>query len=263
MREGVNVMDRYIGVVISNEYINDRYYSIRVKCPEIALTIKEGQFVMIICGDSNDPLLRRPFSVYRYYPDLGEVEFAYLLKGKGTEIIKKLKPNDKIDLLGPLGNYYEIQPDTKGIAVLGRGVGIASIASLGEKAKKDGLYSLAILSGRTPEGIIGIDYLKEAGCDVICLYDSDKSSSIDNLEKILRNSIESGKITQIYSCGSNRMGKLVKELSEEFKLESYISFEEVMACGIGVCKGCVCETKNGYKTVCKDGPVFNVKEVEL
>lgn len=256
-------MNKYNGLVISNEHIQDKYYSLRVSCKEIAKEIKEGQFVMIRCGEDFDPLLRRPFSIYKYDPDKGQLEFAYLLKGKGTDIIKKLKPGDKVDLLGPLGNYYEISEKSKGIAVLGRGVGIASIASLGEKAKKKGLYSLAILSGRSQEAIIGDDYLKNAGCDVVCLNDMDGSSSIENLEKILRNKIENNNIDQIYTCGSNRIGKLVKTLSDEYLLDSYISFEEHMACGIGLCKVCVCETKKGYKTVCKDGPIFNVKEVDL
>ena len=137
-------MNIYIGEVISNEFLGDRYYLIRIKCPEIARTIKEGQFLNVMCGNSNDPLLRRPFSIYRYFPEEGIIELAYLLKGKGTEIIKEMIAGDKIDLLGPLGNFYEILDNTKGIAVIGRGVGIASIASLAEKAKKDGLYSLAI-----------------------------------------------------------------------------------------------------------------------
>ena len=244
------LLNRYIGKVISNEFLSDRYYLLRIYCPEIASSIKEGQFVNVICGNSNDPLLRRPFSIYRYNLDEGVIELAYLLKGKGTEIIKEMNSGDKIDLLGPLGNYYEILSESKGVAVIGRGVGIASIASLGVKAKKEGLYSLAILSGRTPESIIGVDYLKEAGCDLVKLYDSDNTSSIENIEKILVEKIKNGDISQIYSCGSNRIGKLVKELSEKYGLESYISFEEKMACGIGVCKGCVCNTKKGYKTVC-------------
>lgn len=256
-------MDKDIGRVISNEHLNDKYYSILIKSPKIASTIKEGQFVMLLCGNENDPLLRRPFSVYRYSREKGEIEIAYLVKGKGTEIMKKLKPGEKIDLVGPLGNFYEIKPDTKGTAVIGRGVGIASIASLGVKAQKEGLYSLAVLSGRTPEAIIGVDFLKEIGCDVVTLYDSDNSSSVEHLEKILRNKIEKEYIDQMYSCGSNRMARVVKKLSEEYDIDSYISFEETMACGIGVCKGCVCETKDGYKTVCKDGPIFNMKEVEL
>lgn len=256
-------MDKCIGKVISNEHLNDRYYSILIKCPEISSTIKEGQFIMISYGKENDSLLRRPFSVYRYDRKKEEIEIAYLLKGKGTEIMKDMKSGDEIDLLGPLGNFYEISPETRGIAVIGRGVGIASIASLGIKAQKEGLYSLSILSGRSPEAIIGNDLLEEVGCDLVCMYDSDGSSSIENFEKVLREKIENKDIDQIYSCGSNRMGRIVKKLSEEYKIDGYISFEESMACGIGVCKGCVCKTKKGYKTVCKDGPIFNVKEVDL
>jgi len=252
-----------IGIVISNEYLSDRYYKIRLKCDEIAATIKEGQFVLFRCSDGNDPLLRRPFSVYRYFPEKGELEFAYLLKGRGTELMTRLKEGDQVKILGPLGNYFQIDQDTKGIAVLGRGVGIASVAVLAESAALEGLYSLAVLSGRNKESIIGRDFLEEAGCEVIGINDQDQNSGVENIRSILVSKIKEGLIQQLYSCGSNRMGRLVKELSEEYNLDSYISFEEYMACGIGVCKGCTCKTNDGYKTVCHDGPIFSIKEVEL
>lgn len=252
-----------LGTVISNEFLSDRYYLIRLKCDEIASTIKEGQFVLFRCSDGNDPLIRRPFSVYRYFPQSGEIEFAYLLRGRGTELMTRLKQGDKVEILGPLGNYFEIGESTTGIAVLGRGVGIASVAVLAEKAAKENLYSLAILSGRNPGSVIGKDFLTEAGCEVVGLNDEEGTSGIDGIRDILTDRIEKGLIQQIYSCGSNRMGKLVKDLSIKYNLDSYISFEEHMACGIGVCKGCTCMTKDGYKTVCHDGPVFGIGEVDL
>jgi len=256
-------MKKTIGKVISNEYIGDRYYKIKVENEYIAKNIKEGQFVEIKCGNVDYPLLRRPFSIYRYNREKNEVEFAYLVKGKGTEILKNLRTEDEIDIIGPLGNNYKINKKTKGIAVIGRGVGIASIASLGEKALKEGKNAIAILSGRNEESIIAQNYLSEVGCEVITLLDTDGSSSVENLERILKKNILEGKIEQMYSCGSNRIGRMVKKLSVEYDLDSYVSFEERMACGIGVCKGCAIMTKEGYKNVCKDGPVFNVKEVEI
>jgi dihydroorotate dehydrogenase electron transfer subunit len=256
-------MKKSIGIVISNEHIGDRYYKVKVKNEYLANIIKEGQFVEIKCGKGTDPLLRRPFSIYKYDREKNEVEFAYLVKGKGTEILKNLEKGDEIDFLGPLGNSYKINKDTKGIVIIGRGVGIASIASLGEKAVKEGKKTIAILSGRNEESVISQNYLKEVGCEVIPLMDTDGSSSVENLEKILRQKISTGEINQLYSCGSNRIGRLAKKLSEEYDLDSYISFEERMACGIGVCKGCAIMTTEGYKNVCKDGPIFNVKEVEI
>lgn len=250
-------------VVLTNEFISDRYYKVRLKCDYIANNIKEGQFVLLKTFDGNDPLLRRPFSVYRFFPEEGEVEFAYLLKGRGTELMTRIKPGDEVQLLGPLGNYFEVNETSKGIAVLGRGVGIASVAVLAESAAKSGLYSLAVLSGRNKGSVIGQEFLREAGCEVLGLNDEDGTSDIENIKNILIEKIEQGLIQQIYSCGSNRMGRLVKELSLEYNLDSYISFEEHMACGIGVCKGCTCKTKDGYKTVCHDGPIFGVGEVDL
>lgn len=257
------MVSNHLGLVLSNEFMTDKYYKLSVKAPDLAKTIQVGQFVNILCAGTEDPLLRRPFSVYNYDRDKGIVEFVYLVKGKGTELMTRFKEGDEAEILGPLGNYYEILPQTKGIAIIGRGVGIASIASLGREAQNRGVSCLAILSGRIPEAIIGEDYLKEFGSQVVSLYDSDGSSSVDNLETILIEAIEAGKVNQIYSCGSNRIGRLVKTLSEKYKLESFISFEENMACGIGTCKGCVCKIQDTYKTVCNDGPIFNVKEVSL
>jgi len=252
-----------IGTVISNEFLSDRYYKVRLKCEEIATTIKPGQFVMFKCSDGNDPLLRRPFSVYRYFPEEGEIEFAYLLKGRGTELMTRLKEGDQVKILGPLGNSFEINESTKGIGVLGRGVGIASVAILAENAAKEGIYSVAILSGRNKGSVIGKEFLNSAGCDVFGITDEEGTSTLENIESILVPKIESGLIQQLYSCGSNRMGRLVKELSNKYNLDSYISFEEHMACGFGVCKGCTCKTKDGYKTVCHDGPIFRIQEVDL
>lgn len=257
-------MKIYSAKVISNKHVSHKYFHLVLSSSVLASIINSGQIVHVKCGDEfSNYILKRPFSIYRFDKEAGTVEFLYLVKGKGTEYMSRLKPGDELELLGPTGNYYEISGDTNSIAVIGRGVGIASIVSLAELARTKNLHVTAVLSARNAEAIVAKDFLIQIGCNVLAVNDEDGSSSVENVKALLNKSINENKISQIYTCGSKRMGRMVRELSEKYHMTSYISLEEHMACGIGVCKGCVCKTKDGYKTVCKDGPVFSINEVVL
>ncbi|HHY90654.1 MAG TPA: dihydroorotate dehydrogenase electron transfer subunit [Clostridiales bacterium] len=249
------------GIVLSNDSVGEKYYHLKIHCPEIAQEVKEGQIIHVRCTEGLDPLLRRPFSIYRFNPEKGEIELLYILKGKGTELMRRMQKGDAIDLLGPGGNFYQIDPNAEGIAVIGRGVGIASIVSLAEKARKEGRHVTAVLSAKTELLIFADDFLKGIGCDVHVLSDEKGTSDVENVEKILTESIETKKVKQLFTCGSNRIARLTKELGRRYGLSAFVSLEEHMACGIGVCHGCVCQTRDGYKTICKDGPIFDVNEV--
>lgn len=251
------------GKVISNKCIKGKYYHLVIKCSPLADEIKEGQILHIRCGSNEDPFLRRPFSVYRFHKENGEIEVVYIVKGKGTEIMTGFKSGDEIDLLGPTGNGYSLNESAKGIIIIGRGVGIASVISLAEKARKKYIKVIAVLSGKTKESILGEEFLNSIGCTVYSIQDEDGTSSMDNLKNILDKHINTDNINQMFTCGSNRVGKLLRDISLRYKIESYISLEEKMACGIGVCLACVCKTKDGYKTVCNHGPVFSTEEVSF
>ncbi len=249
------------GVILTNKSIGGGYYHMAVNCPEIAAEIQDGQIVHIRVEDSFDPLLRRPFSVYLYDRKAGTVEFVYAIKGAGTEIMKNSKPGDEIDLLGPAGKSYALKEGAKKIVIMGRGVGIASIVSLGVSAAKKGVQVEAVLSGKSPEKVFGGKDLQAPATNVKELYDADGTSAVENVLEILKRTQEEGQIDQFYVCGSKRLGQLAYDFSKEHNIEGYISLEEHMACGIGVCHVCVCKTTKGYQTVCKDGPVFPLAEV--
>ncbi|HOA42252.1 MAG TPA: dihydroorotate dehydrogenase electron transfer subunit [Bacillota bacterium] len=249
------------GVVLANEAIGGGYRHMAVNCPEIAKEVKDGQVVHIKVKDGNEPLLRRPFSVYLYDREAGTVEFVYAVKGAGTKIMAGYEPGDEIDLLGPTGKAYELKEGAKKIAILGRGVGIVSLVSLGVSAAGKGLRVEAILSGKTPDHVFGRKVLESSAAVVHEVYDADGSSDVENVRKILERSRQEGAIDQIFVCGSKRLGKLAYDFSQEHGIDGYISLEERMACGIGVCYVCVCKTTKGYQRVCKDGPVFPLAEV--
>ncbi|MFA5635246.1 MAG: dihydroorotate dehydrogenase electron transfer subunit [Anaerovoracaceae bacterium] len=249
------------GVVLANESIGGGYYHLIVNCPKLAKEMKDGQIVHIRVKDGNDPLLRRPFSVYLYDREAGTIEFVYAIKGVGTEIMRSYEPGDEIDLLGPTGKSYTLKEGAKKIVLLGRGVGIASIISLGVSAAEKGVGVEAILSGKSPEKVFGGKALQSPITTVNEVYDTDGTSDVENVLKILKRTQQEGAIDQLFVCGSKRLGQLAYDFSNEHSIEGYISLEERMACGIGVCHVCVCKTTKGYQTVCKDGPVFPLAEV--
>lgn len=251
------------GKVISNERVSGEYYLMTMKCPELAKISLEGQIVHVKCGEHSDAYLRRPFCIYRFNLDNETVELLYLVKGKGTRIMTEFKVGDTVDMLGPGGNHYELDADAPAIAVISRGVGIAAIVALAEKARIQGKEVLAVLSGKTKDAIVANDVLKDIGCKVFVVTDDDDSSAVDNVKAILSENIEALSIKQLFTCGSNRINKLAKELARQYDISAFASFEEHMACGLGVCKGCVHKTIDGQKTVCKDGPIFNLEEVLL
>ncbi|NLT48243.1 MAG: dihydroorotate dehydrogenase electron transfer subunit [Clostridiales bacterium] len=249
------------GVVLANESIGGGYHHMIVNCPKIAEEIKDGQIVHIRVKDGYEPLLRRPFSVYLYDSKAGTIEFVYAIKGVGTEMMMSFKPGDEIDLLGPTGKSYTLKEGAKKIVLLGRGVGIASIISLGVSAADKAIQVEAILSGKSPEKVFGGKALQSPTTKVNEVYDIDGTSDVENVLKILKRTQEEGAIDQIFVCGSKRLGQLAYDFSNEHNIEGYVSLEERMACGIGVCHVCVCKTTKGYQTVCKDGPVFPLAEV--
>lgn len=254
-------MDLHKGIVKTNEYIQDKYYHLRIVCDGLAKTVKEGQIIFIRCSPLADPLLRRPFSIYRFDEKTGEISLMYILKGKGTEIMKDLKPGDELDLLGPAGRPYPVGEGTGPIGILARGVGIASVVSVAERARKEGRHVSAILSGRNPEAVLAVDFLEEIGCQVFSVNDAAETSGKEHVMDLLEKSVQKHQIKQLFTCGSNRMAAWVQEISRKYEVAAYVSLEERMACGIGICYGCTCETKEGYQRVCQDGPVFPIEEV--
>ncbi len=256
-----------IGRVIENKRIIEDYYLLTLACEDIAGCIQEGQILHVQCGDEEqkDPLLRRPFSVYRFNRDKGQIQIMYLVKGKGTRVMATFKKGEHVSLIGPTGSHFEVAEGTKedSLLIYGRGVGIAAIVSLAEKARRLERKTMVILSGKTNKKIISKDYLEAIGCQVIVVHDADGTSSVENIEKITREALEKYHVKGLYTCGSNRIGRLFKRICDEYNVKGYISVEEHMACGIGVCFGCICKTAQGHKRVCTDGPVFNIEDIEI
>ncbi len=212
-------------------------------------SILPGQFVSILIPNKT---LRRPFSVADFVE--GIITVIFKVKGDGTNYLKSLKIGDTIDFLAPLGNTFTLPEAGKKAfqraLLIGAGIGIAPMLYLKKTLQQKGVETF-LISGFKDE--------KEA------VKGSDKTviggSVLDNIQNL----VDEFKPDIIYSCGPKIVLQLVCELAGKNNIKAEIAMEKVMACGIGVCRGCVIKlNKNdGVKnaSVCADGPVFNGSEV--
>lgn len=233
------------------ERVSASSHYIEIEC-ENPVEVKAGQFVSIYCDGLT---LRRPFSVYSNND--GKIGILFKERGKGTQYIKSLKVGDLIDIAGPFGNTFDIS--NKKALLVGAGIGTAPISYLKSKLDEKNIenyYAAGFLNKEEiPKGMI---------IDKICTDDGSfgEKGSILNYLGVLINDF---KPEVIYACGPHIVLKIVSELGEKYGIETQVAMEKVMACGIGVCRGCVIDIKKDGKivnaTVCKDGPVFKGNEV--
>src|SRR5262245_51105363 len=166
-------------------------------------------------------------------------------------------------MVGPLGVGFNIDPAWKHVVVLGRGVGLATLAPISQLAAENGIGVTAILSARSPDFVMAADLFGKAG-NVIGVLDSDGSSSVENVEAILKRLIADHKADAFFTCGSNRLFQLMKQLGKQHGIPGQIAMEQIMACGLGPCYVCVrtfeVDGKQELRRVCIEGPVFDLQE---
>lgn len=251
--------------IISNQKAGYNYFEIIIDAPEIVKKAQPGQFVMVKTADSSDPLLRRPLGVHKAQGK--RITLLYEIIGKGTRLLSQKKPGEKLDVIGPLGNGFDLRTthDARRTTILvAGGMGVAPLVFLAQKLIKQ--KPLVLLGAKTKNHILCAREFKKFGCQVKITTDDGsagfKGRVTDLLKSILTNQ-RAYKPTnlRIYACGPRPMLKEVSNISKEYNILAQISLEEHMACGIGACLGCVVETRAGYKRVCKEGPVFDAEKI--
>lgn len=202
-----------------------------------------GQFISILCPPKT---LRRPFSIANF--NNGVIEVLFKLKGDGTNYIKSLNKGDEIDFLGAMGNSFDIK--NKKSLLVGAGIGIAPMLFLKNTLNNKGIENFLISGFKSDNEVISGSDKTVAG-----------GSVLDHLPQI----IADFQPEVIYSCGPEIVLKNIALLAQKYNLESQIAMEKVMACSIGVCRGCVIKINRDNAvqnaTICHDGPVFSGSEV--
>lgn len=248
-------------VVAEQREIASGIYSLWLETERIAKEANPGQFLFLYSGDDSR-MLPRPISVCETDRERGRLRLVYRVAGKGTEEFSRLQKGEKLEILGPLGNGFPLKK--KKAFLIGGGIGIPPMVQLAKELKTQA--EIQIIAGYRDELFLTKE-LKAEGP----LYIATEDGSAGTKGTVLDVIREQGLCADlIYACGPKPMLRAVKAYAEERGVECYLSMEERMACGIGACLACVCQStevdrhsqvKN--KRVCKDGPVFLSTEVEL
>ncbi len=210
---------------------------------------RPGQFAMLGLDPERrhrDPLLPRPMAVYR--GDARALEFRFKVVGRGTRIMAELRPGASIAVLGPLGNGFALP---EGPATLvGGGSGIASLFEL---ARDAAVRPRVLLGGRSRADILGLEDFEALGVELHVATDDGSLGTRGLVTDLL--APRAGET--IYACGPLGMMQRAHFLASRAGARCLVSLENNMACGFGVCLGCVVKTPAGFRLVCTHGPVFD------
>lgn len=249
--------------VISTEELTSGIYSMWLEAKDMALEAQAGQFLSVYCKDGSR-LLPRPISLCEIDKEKGLLRIVYRVAGKGTAELSGLQVGDQISVLGPLGNGFPLKKaEGRTVFLIGGGIGIPPMVETAKQlhAKKK------IIVGYRDKNLFLTEELENAGDIYIATEDGSKGTKGTVLDAIR---LEGLKGDIIFACGPTPMLRAIKAYAAEHEMECYLSLEERMACGIGACLACVCQSRNvdshthvHNKRICKDGPVFEASEVEL
>jgi dihydroorotate dehydrogenase electron transfer subunit len=253
--------------VLSNAQVSERYWHMVVDSSSMEEGVIPGQFFNIKCGHAMDPFLRRPFSIYRINKEERTLEFLYLVKGAGTQVMTRMAPGEPLNVLGPLGQGFTLEEGRDTILLLARGVGIATLAALAQEASAKGVKCVAILSARSGNDLLATEALQSLGAEVYKVTEEEGTSGPEHVQALIRNILKEHNIQAAYTCGSKRLSKLLQTLLREYGIPGQIALEEHMGCAMGVCYACVCDIREDHAVhsvrVCLEGPVFDLGKVVL
>lgn len=229
-----------------------------LRCPEIAREAKPGQFVMVHCGE--DCVLPRPFSIHQVNNESIALFFAVWEDGKGTKWLSRRHTDDTVELFGPLGNGFSINPASRNLLLVAGGIGVAPLGFLTREAVKQG-YSVKLLMGAAAASQLYPRHFLPPELELVAATEDGTSGEKGMITDILPDFIDWA--DQIFACGPMPMYRNMADNHHRLLKDKpvQISLEMRMGCGLGVCYSCTVKTKTGLKQVCKDGPVFGLGDI--
>jgi dihydroorotate dehydrogenase electron transfer subunit len=247
------------GTVTLNRKIAGGYHLLRLRLAKPMGKVQPGQFVMVKVPDK-EIFLRRPFSIY----DCGasSLTLMYRVVGAGTESLSRTQKGAEMLVLGPLGKGFRIEKRDVYLIVAG-GIGIAGVHRL---AKTLGGKGVLFFGCSTKEEAVLLGVLGASGAKISTLDGS--CGFKGNVVELLRREMESlrGESLEVFACGPEGMVRSLRSALEPERVPCQVLLEERMACGLGLCFGCVKKTvdeEEPYKRVCREGPVFDLWQICL
>jgi len=253
----------FLSEILENKEIAENIYRIKIKKPSKDFNIKAGQFINIKCGEGDFPLLRRPISIG--LTDEESMTIYVNKVGKGTELLCNRREGEFIDVLGPLGNTFNMDIEKGKVLIVGGGIGTAPLLELTKTLSEKNDVYIKVILGYRDEPFIVEEFRKHTK-DVIVVSEKDGFDYKGYVTDPFEGELKENEYDEVFACGPEPMLKRIKEICEENNVTVQLLLEERMACGIGACLVCTCKTKRGnddwnYVRTCKEGPVFYGEEV--
>jgi dihydroorotate dehydrogenase electron transfer subunit len=257
------------GKIIANLEGAAGHYRMEVEAPFVAERGLPGQFVMVKVSDGLAPILRRPFGIYTINKDRGSFEMIYRVVGEGTRLLSEMANGVSLDVLGPLGNGFDLGLAGDEPLIVAGGVGVPPLYSLAQALVETGKRPVVIIGGRSAADLLSLEAFRAIGIEPLLATEDGSAGYKGYVTAIMEARLGDGKIpSAVYSCGPTPMLRRVGDISMDRGIPCELSLEAVMACGFGVCLGCVVKTcssdassEHDFSRVCCEGPVFDAKEI--
>lgn len=268
-------MKNHKTIVLSNQEISPGYFRMRILAPDYTRLAKPGQFVMFRVQRSLLPLLRRPFGIFRAgfmpadcdtMPPKEFIEIIYKVVGSGTEIMQGLHYGDPIELLGPLGVGFDLNLTSGDSILVGGGIGLVPLYMLAESIA-DPSRAEVLIGGRSRDDIITVTEFERLGVKTFVSTEDGSLGDAGLVTKVLEQRLELKPGARVFACGPMPMIRAVEKICRRKGVQLQVSLEELMACGVGACLGCVVKGAGhmpenpSYLCTCKVGPVFNASDL--
>ncbi len=250
--------------VVGHKPLTEAYREIELAAPEIAGQARPGQFVHVRVPGIGAASLRRPFSIYG--ADGGRLKILYKNVGRGTAAMTQLLPGDTMQVIGPLGNGFPLEPEGEALLVAG-GYGVAPLFFLAGRLPRTGV---ALIGGRAAVDILVREEFERIGWQVrVATQDGslgEKGMVTDLLDRELERLRQEGLRGEIFACGPEGMSRAVGDRAVASGVRAWLSLDKRMVCGVGACLACVQKLRRTDGStwlgrVCHDGPVFEAREI--
>jgi dihydroorotate dehydrogenase electron transfer subunit len=257
-----------LGEILENRRIAPATWVMKIHAPEVAPSIRAGQFVNVRTSPSLVPLLRRPFSVHRVIRHGGAATgfcLLYDVVGPGTEALSRMRSTQRLDFVGPLGNAITVPPTTGRAVLVAGGVGVAPLKIVAEELHEAGIRDVTVCYGSSDaDHCVPTDDVAPHGCRVLMCTDDGSVGRKGLVTDFVEALIEGGRLTlgdYVFACGPKAMFRALQEILAPTGIACEAATEEYMGCGFGVCFGCNLKQRQddgsvAYKLCCVDGCIF-------
>jgi dihydroorotate dehydrogenase electron transfer subunit len=248
--------------ILSSVTISADFIELLFGWPVSAPSPLPGQFITVRVSGGIVPLLRRPFAISSFDPATSSAGIIFQRRGPATELLAAKKPGEFLDVIGPLGTSFSLPAVETRCVIVAGGIGLGPMQFLAKALRSHGCAVSLIIGCRSRELLPRSDQLQPLD-PIICTDDGSvgfHGTTIDYLRSI---DLPTGTSVVFFGCGPHKMLAALHSFAQQRTSLCQVSMEQVMACGVGACMGCVIKTVQppGYARVCSDGPVFDSREV--